>query len=113
MPNALSAPPLILGFALALAQAATAQDAADTIYMGGPILTMEDDQPAAEAVAVRDGTILDEWRRLTTSDHLYYMSTTRSRDAAVHHYFSPYESPYDAYLNFMNVVSALGRRAGA
>jgi predicted amidohydrolase YtcJ len=35
-----------------------AEEAADTIYMGGPILTIDDRQPTAEAVAVRDGRIL-------------------------------------------------------
>ncbi len=35
----------------------SAQDVADTIYLGGPVLTMEDSAPRAEAVAVRDGRI--------------------------------------------------------
>ena len=37
---------------------AVSQDIADTIYTGGPILTMNDDRPTAEAVAVKDGRIL-------------------------------------------------------
>jgi len=37
---------------------AIAQEAADTIYTGGSVLTMNDEQPAAEAVAVADGRIL-------------------------------------------------------
>lgn len=44
------------------------------------------------------------WRRLQTSDHFYYMSTKRSGDGVVHQYFSPFESPYDAFVSFANVM---------
>ncbi|MCC6574926.1 MAG: polysaccharide deacetylase family protein [Planctomycetes bacterium] len=47
------------------------------------------------------------WRRLQTSDHFYYMCTKWYADGDVHAYFSPYESPYEAYLNFMNVIADL------
>ncbi|NIZ10046.1 amidohydrolase [Pseudooceanicola sp. HF7] len=40
------------------ATSALAQEVADTIYSGGPILTIDDAQPRAEAVAVKDGRIL-------------------------------------------------------
>ena len=49
------------------------------------------------------------WRRLSTSDHVYYMATKRASDAEVHDYFSPYPRPHDAYMNFMNALEA--RRA--
>jgi len=48
--------------------------------------------------------LLDVWGKLQTSDHFYYMST-RYRNDATHQAFSPYKSPYDAYLNYMNVLS--------
>lgn len=48
------------------------------------------------------------WRRLQTSDHLYYMSTGTSQDIVVHEYFNPYRSPYIAFLSFMNVLQDLG-----
>ena len=48
--------------------------------------------------------LLDAWGRLQSSDHFYYMSTLYSRDP-VHKAFNPYSSPYDAYLNYMNVLS--------
>jgi alpha-amylase len=51
-----------------------------------------------------DDGMIDDWRRLQTSDHVYYMCTKWFRDGDVHAYFSPYESPYDAFLYFMNVV---------
>ncbi|MFO0963575.1 MAG: glycoside hydrolase family 57 protein [Phycisphaerales bacterium] len=60
-----------------------------------------------------DQWILEDWRKLTTSDHLYYMCTKYWSDGDVHKYFSPYDSPYDAYINFMNVLDQLRVRAGA
>lgn len=47
---------------------------------------------------------LATWRKLSTSDHPYYMSTKRFNDQQVHNYFSPYDSPYDAFINYMNVL---------
>jgi alpha-amylase len=57
--------------------------------------------------AVNDPSILNIWERLQTSDHYYYMCTKFWNDGDVHKYFSPYDSPYDAYLYFMNVFSDL------
>ncbi len=53
-----------------------------------------------------DGLIVD-WRTLQTSDHVYYMCTKWFNDGDVHAYFSPYDSPYDAFLYFMNVLRDL------
>jgi alpha-amylase len=58
-----------------------------------------------------DEELLDDWRKLTTSDHFYYMCTKYWADGAVHKYFSPYESPYDSYINFMNVMDNIRSRA--
>jgi alpha-amylase len=52
-----------------------------------------------------DPALLNVWERLQTSDHYYYMCTKFWNDGDVHKYFSPYDSPYDAYLFFMNVFS--------
>ena len=49
--------------------------------------------------------LLKDCRYLLTSDHFYYMSTKDGSDGDVHQYFSPYSSPYEAYMNFMNVLS--------
>ncbi len=49
-----------------------------------------------------DLELIEDWRRLQTSDHFYYMCTKWWSDGDVHAYFSPYESPYIAYMNFMN-----------
>jgi alpha-amylase len=65
-----------------------------------------------ERAKAGDPYILEDWRKLTTSDHLYYMCTKYWSDGDVHKYFSPYDSPYDAYINFMNVLDNLKSRAG-
>lgn len=52
-----------------------------------------------------DPKLLREYRYLQTSDHFYYMSTKKGSDGRVHQYFSPYSSPYEAFMNYMNVLS--------
>ncbi|MDX2195733.1 MAG: glycoside hydrolase family 57 protein [Cytophagales bacterium] len=49
--------------------------------------------------------LIDLWAKLTTSDHFYYMSTKTNSDGMVHKYFSPYNTPYDAYVYYMNIIS--------
>lgn len=49
-----------------------------------------------------DLVLIDDWRKLTTSDHFYYMCTKWFSDGDIHAYFSPYKTPYEAYINFMN-----------
>ncbi|MGI6523934.1 MAG: glycoside hydrolase family 57 protein [Bdellovibrionota bacterium] len=53
---------------------------------------------------IDDPHITTVWRRLQTSDHFYYMCTSGSEDGDVHAYFSPYQSPYDAFIRYMNVL---------
>lgn len=57
-----------------------------------------------------DKKLLSDWRKLQTSDHFYYMCTKWFTDGDVHAYFSPYNSPYEAYINFMNVYHDLKYR---
>jgi alpha-amylase len=57
-----------------------------------------------------DEQLLTDWRKITTSDHFYYMCTKYWADGDVHKYFSPYESPYDSYINFMNVLDNVRAR---
>lgn len=54
-----------------------------------------------------DAELLNDWRKLQTSDHAYYMCTKWFRDGDVHAYFSPYDSPYDAFLYYMNAIRDL------
>ena len=51
-----------------------------------------------------------DWRKLQTSDHFYYMCTKYFSDGDVHKYFNPYESPYDAYINYMNILDNIRGR---
>ena len=46
-----------------------------------------------------------DWRYLQTSDHFYYMCTKWFSDGDVHKYFNHYDSPYEAYMNYVNVLS--------
>ena len=57
--------------------------------------------------------LIHDWQALSPSDHFYYMCTKYYADAAVHAYFNPYESPYDAYINYMNVLDNLKGRLEA
>lgn len=57
-----------------------------------------------------DRRLLNEWRTLQTSDHFYYMSTKKGSDGEVHAYFSPYPSPYEAFINYMNVLTDFALR---
>lgn len=59
---------------------------------------------------IGDRALLNTWRYLQSSDHFYYMSTKKGDDGGVHNYFSPYSSPYDAFINYMNVLSDLVRQ---
>ena len=52
-----------------------------------------------------DPAIERDWQYLQTSDHFYYMCTKWFSDGTVHKYFNPYPSPYEAFINYMNVLS--------
>lgn len=54
-----------------------------------------------------DANLLRVWRGLQCSDHFYYMCIKWFNDGDVHKYFSPYDSPYDAFIAFMNVLNDL------
>ncbi|MBK9358954.1 MAG: polysaccharide deacetylase family protein [Bacteroidales bacterium] len=49
--------------------------------------------------------IQKDWLYLQTSDHFYYMCTKWFSDGAVHKYFNPYSTPYEAFINYMNILS--------
>jgi alpha-amylase len=60
-----------------------------------------------------DENLVSDWRKLQISDHFYYMCTKYFADGDVHKYFNPYDSPYDSYINFMNILNNLGDRCSA
>ncbi len=55
-----------------------------------------------QILATEDLSLIEDWRKLQTSDHFYYMCTKWFNDGDIHAYFSPYENPYDAFIAFMN-----------
>lgn len=66
-----------------------------------------------EVKATGDPAILSDWRCLQPSDHFHYMATKQISDADARRYPSPYDSPYDSYINFMNVLDNLRLRIGS
>lgn len=54
---------------------------------------------------LKDEKLLTDFDRLQASDHFYYMCTKLFSDGAIHHYFTPYDTPYEAFINYMNVLS--------
>lgn len=55
-----------------------------------------------KVIKTGDLQLIDDWRKLQTSDHFYYMCTKWFSDGDIHAYFSPYATPYEAYMNFIN-----------
>ena len=49
--------------------------------------------------------VLDVWKKLQTSDHFYYMSDKKNDDGLVHEYFSPFNTPQDAYVYYSNILT--------
>src|SRR3989344_6835130 len=75
------------------------KEALDSIYALGKDIAYIDDP-----------MLLEDWRRLQTSDHFYYMCTKFWNDGDVHKYFSPYDSPYEAFIAYMNVLQDMRLR---
>ncbi len=79
-------------------------------WLENPMQRQAFDQMKGMESVVRNSKLLDTWRRLQTSDHFYYMCTKWFADGDVHKYFNCYDTPYDAFLNFMNVLTDLNNR---
>ena len=54
---------------------------------------------------LNDESLWADFGHLQESDHFYYMCTKFFSDGAVHKYFNPYDTPYEAFINYMNVLS--------
>lgn len=70
----------------------------------GKLYTLED-----KIYRLNDPDMTRVWHALQSSDHFYYMCTKWFSDGDVHNYFNPYDSPYDAFMNYMNVFSDFKR----
>ena len=60
-----------------------------------------------------DPALMQDFNYLQVSDHFYYMSTKFFSDGEVHSYFNPYDTPYEAFINYMNVLSDFTLRVNA
>lgn len=58
-----------------------------------------------KVLALKDEALLHDFNCLQASDHFYYMCTKLFSDGAIHQYFTPYDTPYEAFMNYMNVLS--------
>jgi alpha-amylase len=72
------------------------QDAFDTLY-----------ELEGKVIKCKNVQLKQDWLYLQASDHFYYMCTKHFSDWDVHKYFNPYKSPFDAYINYMNVLADL------
>ncbi len=64
----------------------------------------------ADVLKTGDKQIIEDWRKLQTSDHFYYMCTKWFSDGDVHKYFNPYDTPYEAFIAYNNVLHDLRLR---
>lgn len=63
--------------------------------------------------SIDDPAIRQDYSYLQISDHFYYMSTKFFSDGEVHSYFNPFDTPYDAFINYMNILSDFEIRVNA
>jgi alpha-amylase len=63
-----------------------------------------------DILSTKNKELIHNWRKLQTSDHYYYMCTKEFSDGNIHGYTSPYSSPYDAFISFMNILKDLELR---
>lgn len=59
----------------------------------------------ADVYKTKDDNLIGVFRKLQESDHFYYMCTKFFSDGSVHSYFNPYDTPYEAFINYMNVLA--------
>ncbi len=81
-----------------------------TAWLGNPMQNSASEmvwQLEKDLVRLGDENLLSVWHKLLTSDHYYYMCTKWFSDGDVHKYFNPYDTPFDAYIVFMNVLNDL------
>ena len=86
-----------------------ADEARDTsAWLGNQLQKEAFDKLYSVAERVRlcdDRRLKQDWYYLQASDHFFYMSTTHQADGEIHSLYSPYDSPYQAFTNYMNVLA--------
>jgi alpha-amylase len=81
-----------------------------TAWIGNPMQNSAIEMAYAmekEVMASKNQELIDVWRKLLTSDHFYYICTKWFSDGDVHKYFNPYETPFDAYVVYTNILNDL------
>lgn len=61
----------------------------------------------------KDNGLIKDWNYLQSSDHFHYMSTKYFSDGEVHKSFTPFDTPYEAFINYMNVLSDFKERVNS
>lgn len=77
-----------------------------TAWLGNEIQREAFDKVSQLSEKVRmaqDRRLVQDWYRLQSSDHFYYMSTKHFYNGVAHK--SPFSSPYDAFINYMNILN--------
>ena len=86
-----------------------ADEARDTsAWLGNKLQQEAFDKLYSVAERVRlcdDRRLKQDWNYLQASDHFFYMATKHFADGAVHSHFSPYDTPFQAFTNYMNVLA--------
>ncbi len=86
-----------------------ADEARDTsAWLGNQLQKEAFDKLYSVAERVRlcdDRRLKQDWYYLQASDHFFYMSTKHQADGEIHSLYSPYDSPYQAFTNYMNVLA--------
>ncbi|RPJ09483.1 MAG: alpha-amylase [Spirochaetaceae bacterium] len=81
-----------------------------TAWLGNPMQNSASEMVYAmekDVYKTGDKDIISIWHKLLTSDHFYYMCTKWFSDGDVHKYFNPYDTPFDAYIIYVNVLNDL------
>ena len=86
-----------------------ADEARDTsAWLGNQLQKEAFDKLYSVAERVRlcdDRRLKQDWYYLQASDHFFYMSTKHQADGEIHSLYSQYDSPYQAFTNYMNVLA--------
>lgn len=84
-----------------------------TAWLGNEMQTEAVDKLYALAPKVArctDSAILKDWQYLQSSENFYFMGTKFFANGASHTYSSPYPTPYEAFINYMNILSDFAER---
>jgi len=79
-----------------------------TAWLGNPLQNSSIEMAYSldkKVMRTKDPDLINVWHKLLTSDHFYYMCTKWFSDGDVHKYFNPYDTPFDAFIVYMNILN--------